>query len=127
MHPVFIIERKDTTGPLGLERVNQSLQHSDRPGYEAIGSQGLQARTLLLIVLCDEVVDADGRVTVRHVKSTAWTRTTNKQKSSRTLPVVLSLPSAATFNTVPHAVATPNHKIISYYNFYAVMNYTVNI
>lgn len=72
MHPVFIVERKDTIGALGLERFNQSLQHSDRPGYEVVGSQGLQARTVLLIVLCDEVVDADGRVTVRHVKATAW-------------------------------------------------------
>ena len=46
-------------------------------------------------------------------------------------PVLLNRPNAVTFNTAPHAVVSPNYKIIyvatSYYNFATAMNYNVNL
>jgi hypothetical protein len=45
--------------------------------------------------------------------------------------VALSLPNAVTFNTVPHVVVTPNHKVIMLLlhncNFATIMNHHVNI
>lgn len=71
MDPVFIIQGKNSIGSFALKRVDQLLQPGDRPGDETIGSEGLQVCPVLLIVFGDEVVDADGGVTVSHVKSTA--------------------------------------------------------
>jgi hypothetical protein len=39
--------------------------------------------------------------------------------------VVLNLPNAANFNTVPYVLLTLNHKIIHNYNFDTVMNCSV--
>lgn len=72
MHPVFIIEGQNAVGPLVLKPVNQFLQHGHGPGYETVGSQGLQACLVLLVVFFDEVIDTYGRITVGHIESTAW-------------------------------------------------------
>lgn len=46
------------------------------------------------------------------------------------MAVVLDLPNAALFNTAPHAVATPNHKVFSLRlhncSFATVMNRSEN-
>ena len=95
MHPVFIVEGKDAVRPLVLKPVNQFLQHSHGPGYETVGSQGLQACLVLLIVFFDEVVDTYGRITVRHVESTAWGQTNTLSISSLTSSMSFYLPNAA--------------------------------
>jgi hypothetical protein len=86
MHPILIIKWKNAIGPFDLKRVDQFLQHSHGPGDEKVSSQRLQICLVLLIVFCDEVVDAYGRVTVSHIKSTACTKT-NKQLKEQQLDI----------------------------------------
>lgn len=93
MHPVFIIEGKNAVGPLVLKPVDQFLQHGHGSGYETVRSQGLQARPVLLIVFFDEVVDTNGRITVRHIESTAWGKN-NLKISTLTLSRILNPPNA---------------------------------
>lgn len=74
MKPPPVVSRQDGIRASLLEASDQHLQEAEGASDQLGAAERLQAAAVLQVVLLNKVVDAHGRVAVRHVESTPCRR-----------------------------------------------------
>lgn len=70
MEPPLVVRGQDSVGAPPLKAADEGVQAGEGPGDELGAAEGLQTAAVLDVELTDQVVDADGRVTVGDVEPT---------------------------------------------------------
>lgn len=76
MKPPLVVSRQDGVRASLLEAVDERLQAAEGASDQLGAAERLQVAAVLPVVLLNEVVDARGRVAVRHVEPTPCGRET---------------------------------------------------
>lgn len=71
VHPSLVVQGQNPGGSLLLEGIDQSLQHGDTAADQLGCAQGFQSAPILLVVLHDQVIDANRGVAVTHIEAAA--------------------------------------------------------
>ena len=71
MQPPAVVDLQEGVFSTCLEQVDELLHLADWQTNQLLHSERLQGSVMAAVVLCEKVIDAQGRVTVGHVDPTS--------------------------------------------------------